>query len=259
MVGTKSGGNSSPCMSQICYNPSKTAPFTVLTYNVHRCVGTDRRLDIRRVVDVIVESQADIVLLQELDVGRLRTGRVDQAAEIAACLSMNSHFHPALNLEEEQYGDAILTALPSRAIRTVALPSVGEPRGAIWVEVEIGGQAVQIINTHLGLGRKERMLQINHLLGEDWLGPSDRPRIFGGDLNAIPSSAVFKTLNRSLHTGVKPGGLRPTFPSRFPLLRLDHLFCNDAIEMLDLSVLSIPLARVASDHLPLLGTFQLRL
>lgn len=248
-------------MSQIFYEKSSTARFTVLTYNVHGCIGTDRRLDIARIAEVIIESRADIVLLQELDVGRIRTGRVDQAAEIAACLGMRPHFHPALQLNDEQYGDAILTALPSRLIHAAALPSVGEPRGAIWVEVVVCGHPVQVVNTHLGLGRKERMLQTNHLLGKDWLGhaaQSDRPRIFGGDLNAIPFSAVFKTLNTSLHTGRKPDGLRPTFPSRFPLLRLDHLFCDHGVDLLDLSVLSTPLARVASDHLPLLGTFRLQ-
>lgn len=233
----------------------------MLTYNVHRCIGTDRRLDISRIAEVIRQSQADIVLLQELDVGRMRTGRVDQAADIAACLGMQSHFHPALYLDDEQYGDAILTSLPSRLIRVSALPSVGEPRGAIWVEVKVCGHPVQIINTHLGLGRKERMLQADYLLGKDWLGYADQsslPRIFGGDLNAIPWSAVFRKLSKALHTGRKPDGLRPTFPSRFPLLRLDHLFCDQGIELLDLSVLSTPLARIASDHLPLLGTFRLQ-
>lgn len=248
-------------MSQISCDPSDTATFSVLTYNVHSCIGTDRRLDIQRVADVILESRADIVLLQELDVGRIRTGRMDQAAEIAAFVSMSPHFHAALHVEEEQYGDAILTALPSRRVRAAALPSLGEQRGAIWVEVEVCGQPVQVINTHLGLSRKERMMQVNHLLGDDWLGHSTqrgKPRIFGGDLNAVPSSAAFKTVRKVLHTGDKPHGLRPTFPSRFPLLRLDHLFCDNGVELLDIAVLSTPRARIASDHLPLLGRFRLR-
>ncbi|TWD48903.1 endonuclease/exonuclease/phosphatase family metal-dependent hydrolase [Agrobacterium vitis] len=246
-------------MSPRSDNSSDTT-FTVLTYNVHSCIGTDRRLNIRRVADVILESRAEIVLLQELDVGRIRTGHRDQAEEIAAFLGMSSHFHAALHIEEEQYGDAILTALPSRRVHAAALPSLGEQRGAIWAEVEVCGQPVQIINTHLGLSRKERMMQVNHLLGEDWLGHAKqggKPLIFGGDLNAVPLSAAFKTLNKVLHTGRKPRGLRPTFPSRFPLLRLDHLFCDNGVELLDMAVLSTPLARLASDHLPLLAKFRL--
>ena len=63
-------------------NHPKPVP-RILTYNVHRCVGTDRRLDVGRVAEVIAAQAPDIVALQELDVGRARTGGVDQAHEIA--------------------------------------------------------------------------------------------------------------------------------------------------------------------------------
>ena len=67
----------------------------IVTYNVHRCVGTDRRLNVARVAEVLAALNPDIVALQELDVGRRRTGYADQAHEIAARLKMASHFHPA--------------------------------------------------------------------------------------------------------------------------------------------------------------------
>lgn len=243
------------------YGPESPNPaiFTLLTYNVHSCVGVDRRLDSQRIADVIAESGADIVLLQELDVGRARTKGVDQAGEIAALLRMDPHFHPALHVEEEKYGDAILTALPSRHIRSAALPSIGEPRGALWVEVTVGGRPLHIFNTHLGLRRGERMLQAIELLGENWLGHPDyvrAPKIFGGDLNAVPSSAVFQLFRSELGTEVRKGRLRPTFPSRFPVLRLDHLFFTPGLELMEMRVLATPLARVASDHLPLLAQFR---
>ena len=59
----------------------------IVTYNVHRCVGNDRRLDVARIADVLARLEPDIVALQELDVGRARTGRVDQAHEIARRLA----------------------------------------------------------------------------------------------------------------------------------------------------------------------------
>jgi endonuclease/exonuclease/phosphatase family metal-dependent hydrolase len=70
----------------------------ILTYNVHRCVGVDRKLDVARVADVIAAQEPDIVALQELDVGRLRTGNVDQAHEIAQRLEMTFHFNAAMKL-----------------------------------------------------------------------------------------------------------------------------------------------------------------
>ena len=126
----------------------------IVTYNVHRCVGNDRRLDVGRIADVLARLQPDIVALQELDVGRARTGGADQAHEIAARLKMTSHFHPAVKVEEELYGDAILTTLPERLIQAGPLPGhplipALEPRGALWIEADVEGGSVQVINTHL--------------------------------------------------------------------------------------------------------------
>ena len=77
----------------------------LLTYNVHSCIGTDRRLAPERVAEVIAAAQPDIIGLQELDVGRRRTGGIDQAHTIAEILKMKHHFHAALDVEEERYGD----------------------------------------------------------------------------------------------------------------------------------------------------------
>src|SRR5689334_7943311 len=107
----------------------------IMTYNVHRCVGVDRRLDLDRIVGLIAEFEPDVVCLQELDVGRARTHGMDQAHEIAERLQMKFHFNAALRVEEELYGDAILTAHPERLVHVGALPTLGgvpglEPRGA---------------------------------------------------------------------------------------------------------------------------------
>ena len=96
--------------------------FRLMTYNVHRCVGTDRKLDVERVAEVIAAERPDVVALQELDVGRARTQSVDQAHRLAELLKMSFHFHPAMAVEEELYGDAILTALPERRIKAQGLP-----------------------------------------------------------------------------------------------------------------------------------------
>ena len=141
----------------------------LISYNVHRCVGMDRRLDLDRIVGVIAEFEPDIVCLQELDVGRARTGGVDQAAEIARKLAMTVHFHPAMRVEAELYGDAVLTHLPERLVKTDALPTVAgipglEPRGALWTRIEVDGQDLNIMNTPLGLVPRE--YKCLHLQGQ---------------------------------------------------------------------------------------------
>ena len=239
----------------------------LLTYNVHRCVGTDRRLDVARVAGVIAEHEPDIVCLQELDVGRARTGHVDQAAAIARELSMGFRFNAAMRIEAEEYGDAILTAHPERLIKASALPSIRgipglEPRGAVWAEVEIGDHTLNVVTTHLGLVPREQRLQAAALIGKDWLGRPDAtgPTVLAGDFNATSITRPYQTLVRKLADGQRAFGQKPTlktFPSGFPAIRIDHVFISPHIRVTGVSVPFSPLARVASDHLPLIVDFEI--
>lgn len=234
----------------------------ILSYNVHSCIGTDRKLDPARIAEVIARISPDIIGLQELDVGRRRTGGADQAEFIASLLEMRFHFHAALHVAEERYGDAILTTLPMDFVKAGMLPSRGEQRGALWVEVTVGDKQVQVFNTHLGLPRRDRVQQMTTLLGPGWIGNPEnegKSQILIGDLNSIGQSTAYKQVARrmrdvQLQTGAKP---RATFPSRFPLMRLDHILVSDDIEVLDAQVIADPLARVASDHLPLMATVRI--
>lgn len=239
----------------------------IVTYNVHRCVGNDRRLDVARVAAVLAALEPDIVALQELDVGRRRTGHADQAHEIARHLAMTHHFHAALEVEEERYGDAILTRYPERLVKAGPLPGYDriralEPRGALWVEVTIDGRPVQIINTHLGLVPREQQLQAAHLAGPAWL---EHPQCQGdmillGDFNATMSSLVYRTLTRRLQPARRLAVRRQptsTFPSQLPVLRIDHIFVGGSVQVGDVSAPFDPLTRVASDHLPLVMDFEL--
>ncbi|HEY9058385.1 MAG TPA: endonuclease/exonuclease/phosphatase family protein [Aurantimonas sp.] len=234
----------------------------LLSYNIHRCIGTDRRLSSERIAEVIDGCDADIVALQEVDVGRMRTGAADQARDIARHLGMMPHFHAALTVQEEQYGDAILTRFPSRLMRAGPLPGLAarpklEPRGALWVSVEAGGKQLQVINTHFGLNGGERLRQAETVLGDDWLGhPECRdPVVLVGDFNAVPRSRVYRQLAQGLSEACHlAGNCDPgaTFPSRLPLLRIDHAFLRGAVSVRSVRSIRTPLTRVASDHLPLL-------
>ncbi|MEO3384646.1 endonuclease/exonuclease/phosphatase family protein [Mesorhizobium sp. CAU 1741] len=231
----------------------------MLTYNVHSCRGGDGRTDPARIAEVIAGEAPDIVALQELDVGRARSGGLDQAQLVATHLNMKSHFHPALHVKEEKYGDAILTAFPATVMRAGALPSIGEPRGAIWLSIDIGGAHLQVINTHLGLRRRERLSQVAQLLGPGWLGSGEcknKPAVLLGDFNAVPSSLAYRNIARGWRDAQAKAVERPsaTFPSRFPLLRLDHIFVGNGVEVMSAQVCTSLLARSASDHLPVVAT-----
>lgn len=239
----------------------------VMTYNVHSCVGLDGKLDVARISRVIAQERPDIVALQELDVGRARSDHDDQAQLIAALLEMDYEFHPALHLEEEKYGDAILTHLPMRTVKTGVLPggkpgSNREPRGAIWVTVNFNGTDVHVINTHFGLSRTERLQQSHALMGEEWLQDvlkSGEPVILCGDFNARPGSRSYRALTAKLRDAQSLLNQRPrnTFYSRFPSLRIDHIFVNDSFGVLSVEAPRHRAASIASDHLPLVAELKL--
>jgi endonuclease/exonuclease/phosphatase family metal-dependent hydrolase len=225
----------------------------------------DRRLDPKRIAAVIASCEPHIVALQELDVRRARSGGIDQAELVAAELGMQMHFHPALRVYDELYGDAIMTQRPSRLVKAEALPPAGgqggfEPRGALWITAQVGGRAFEIVNTHLGLRGHERLVQVDALLGPDWIGGANSaaPLMLVGDFNAVPSSRAYRRIARRLRDAqlLSAGRPRPTFPSRLPFLRLDHVFVSSSVEVIRAETVRTPLARVASDHLPLLVEFR---
>lgn len=239
----------------------------IVTYNVHRCLGSDRRIDVGRIADVIAQTAPDIVALQEVDVGRARTGGVDQAHRIAERLGMAFHFHAALKVEEELYGDALLTTLPERLVKAAALPGYPripqlEPRGALWVSLKVGKARLQVINTHLGLVPREQQIQAEALTGPVWLGHADRkdPLILIGDFNATRRTVVHRRLSEHLTESRRALGQRrgtPTFPAAMPVIAIDHVFVSAGVTVRAASVHASALARVASDHLPLVVDFDL--
>ena len=221
-----------------------------------------------RIAEVIAPYRPDIVCLQEIDVGRVRTRGLDQARAIAQELGMHSLFHAALRVQEEAYGNAVLTTRQAKLAKAGPIPGAWhgpavEPRGALWVSIEFDGADLQVITTHLGLSGLERLAQVGALLGAEWLGHPDcrQPAILAGDFNAIPRSPAYRCLAERVRDAQScVDGHRPqaTYPSRVPRVRIDHVFVTDRIEVQRAETLRGPLARVASDHLPLLVDFVLR-
>jgi endonuclease/exonuclease/phosphatase family metal-dependent hydrolase len=239
-----------------------------MTYNVHRCIGYDGVLSPGRVAEVIARYEPDVVALQELDVGHARTDRADQPALIAQCLDMRYYFHPAIRAEAEHFGDAILSRHPMQLAGAGPLPTLPhrpglERRGALWATVSFHGRAFHFLNTHLGLKRRERLVQVEALLSAEWLGhpACAGPRIFCGDFNAWPGTLVYRRLRRVLRDAQdRPGETSPrnTFPSRCPVLRIDHVFLSPEWIVRDVRVPRTRLTRVASDHLPIVAEVRLR-
>ncbi len=241
--------------------------FSLATYNIRarRPGGDWRNLD--EVVRVIARCAADIVALQEIDSSLFRTRGIDQVRLIAGALGINAEPDPPGSENQGPYGNAILSRHPMRLIRAERLPGLPNyhftPRNALWVEVLIGNEAVQIINAHLGHHSRERVTQAKALLGADWIrDPRCRPPfVLCGDLNAAPHSEAYRLLSRELHDAqCQSGNGKPgkTWPSRFPLRRIDHVFISRDLLVRKISIPRDPLTRRASDHLPLVVELGIR-
>ena len=239
--------------------------FSIMTYNVHSCIGNDGKNLPMRIAKIIAGMRPDIVALQELDVGLTRTGCVDQAELIACELGMYFQFHPSLCIQDGRYGNAILSRYPIRPVKADGLPSRRkEPRrGALWVEIDLKGHSIQVINTHLGLTPVRRRTQSQMLMGPEWLGNEKckAPTILCGDMNATQGSYVYHNFSQKLTDAqmLLPVRTRKrhTWPSISPFLRLDHVFVSQGISVRTCRIPRSMDAKMASDHLPLLVEAQI--
>jgi endonuclease/exonuclease/phosphatase family metal-dependent hydrolase len=238
----------------------------VATNNVHGCVGMDRRRSETRIAEAIADLEVDVIGLQELDLNRRRSAGIDQAGLIAEQLGWQRIFHPALRVAGEQYGDAILSRWPMQLRQARELPSVTtrvcpETRAAIWVEIQTPAGPVQVINTHLGLGRRERFMQAQLLIGDEWLGSvvASYPLILMGDFNSLPGSAPYRLIVQQLRDArrlVTPAPHLRAYPTRLPLFAVDHIFVNEQLHVERIRVVRNARTRVASDHFPVVADLR---
>lgn len=245
--------------------PTPPEGLTVLSYNVHSCIGMDGRVSPRRIARAIAQQGADLVALQELDHGRPRSRAEDQAGAIAAQLGYHLAFCPAVIHGEEQYGHALLSRWPLEVVKTGSLPSLPggfwpEPRAALWVRVHLHDFVLNVLSTHLGLTAAERLKQMSAILGDEWLGPvlDKEPVILCGDFNLTPGSPAhrlaatrLKDVAHEIKRGVK------TFSSIRLVAQLDHIFVSPHFVPESVFAAQNDLTRVASDHLPLIARLRL--
>lgn len=238
-----------------------------MTYNVHRCVGAGGQDSLDDIAALCTDAAADVIALQELDAPETdEDDGIHHAKDLATRLGMKLLFCRTFRRGVGYYGHALLSRFPVELVRVTTFPAVSkdsEPRGAIWGRASLGDRTLDVISTHLGVRRSERRQQSIELLGENWLGNPklETPCILCGDLNAVPlTSTTYRRIAGRLRDAqrILPGHApRPTFPARFPLLRLDHVFVSEDVSVRAVEVPYNQRSRRASDHLPLIIDLEL--
>ncbi|HET7731238.1 MAG TPA: endonuclease/exonuclease/phosphatase family protein [Usitatibacter sp.] len=222
----------------------------VVSYNVHRAIGRDRRTAPQRILDVLREIDADIVALQEVEA---RDGGADMLAWLGEQTGFAAIPGTTLVRHDGHYGNGILTRYPVASIAHCDLSWRGrEPRAAIAADLRLNGEILRFVATHLGLRPAERRDQVTRLLKLF----TDRPygkAILVGDLNEW---FLWGRPLRRLHRYFESTPAVASFPSGMPFLALDRIWTHPRSMLRSLTVHRTPLARVASDHLPLVATLE---
>jgi endonuclease/exonuclease/phosphatase family metal-dependent hydrolase len=232
--------------------------LAVATYNIHTCVGVDRRYDPPRVAKVLRELDADIIALQEVDARHRDARHIDQWVYFAEETGLVAIPGPNVRDHRGRFGNALLTRWPVIAVRQHDISVKGrEPRGAIDADLAIGNRVLRVIATHFGLRGPERQHQTERLL--DALEREDGVRRDGvvlmGDLNEWRGRrGGIRVMDQTIGRAPMPR----TFPSWCPLLPLDRIYVGLAAELAHVVPHRSALARVASDHLPLKATLRWR-
>ena len=136
----------------------------IASYNLHGCVGLDKKHAPSRTAAVIRDMKAHIVGLQEVDTHSIEEYSLDQLEYLARQTRMEAVAGPTLARRVGHYGNALLTRFPILAVRRLDLSVPGrEPRGAIDVDLDVNGAPLRVLVTHFGLKafeRREQLLRI---------------------------------------------------------------------------------------------------
>ncbi len=236
-----------------------SARVRVLTYNIHRWRGWDRRVRPQRILQLLEQLQPDIAALQEVVLARQCHPVYPTLSTLAHRLGLQPVLAPTRLYRGHLYGNLLLTRLPILRAAHYDLSRPGrEPRSCLRVDLRIrDGQLLHVFNVHLGTSRLERERQLRELSSPRVLlhpGLSGI-RLVLGDFNEWRPRRLRDTLASARLRGRPLAG---TFPSVLPLLPLEQIFFDPHLELVRVWRVRTGMTRLASDHLPVLAEVRLR-
>ena len=221
----------------------------LLTWNIHGCIGVDRRYSPERILAVIRAIDPDVVALQEVDGRRPQHRGMSQFDYLLHGTGLHGLVSPTLQHRGGDYGNAVLSRWPILDVRRHDLSiRRREPRGALDVDVNTPAGPIRVISLHLGLSWSERAQQCEALCGVfEASAEAASPVAVMGDFNewGLKGGGRLSRLAARFATVISPR----TFPAPTPVARLDRIYLSPAAEF-ERVPLPDPAARYSSDHRP---------
>jgi len=233
----------------------------LLTYNIHKGVGADRRYRLERVIAVIKAEAADLICLQEVDRNVRRSRRDDQPALLADKLGAGcSQYQLNVPRGEGGYGNLLLSRWPFRDARQISLTYKRRvPRGAQLVVVDAPEGPLHLVHIHFGLSSRERRWQAIQLLeSQEFQAAAHLPTLIVGDSNDWRNTLSKRILiPHGFRQATAPTRRYRTFPAFLPLASIDKIYCRGVFVEVETRVVRGRLVRRASDHRPVVCDFHL--
>ena len=223
-------------------------PIRFVTYNVHDCVGRDGKFSVDRIIEVLLETEADVVALQEIT--------LDHAGDLLGLLESSTRkrvFDGTLfERGVGRYGNVLLSPFEPLEQRLHDLSvSTREPRGVLDVSFDMKGRVIRVCATHLGFFRHESKYQFEQL--SLLLRERRTATVLLGDFNVWCGR---KALQPLAALGFEHIEVR-SYPTWLkPLLPLDRIFAVSPAVIERCWYHDTPLARIASDHYPVLADIR---
>ena len=231
----------------------------VLSFNILHGATTKGNFDLDIIAKVIKDANPDFVSMQEVDFKTNRAQKYDLATELGWRVKMAPVFGKAMDFDDGEYGEGVLSKYTFLQTRNVALPytSGNEPRAALEITTVLqSGDTIAFIGTHLDHleNEKDRVSQVKRI--NEVFSTNKYPTILTGDLNAIPGSSPINILEEIWGASYDKMNPEPTFPSDNPSIKIDYVmyYPKNKWKVLKTEIIQ---DSIASDHCAYLVTLQL--
>jgi len=231
-----------------------------MIWNIHNAIGDDDVFHLDRLIKNIKDNDPDILGLNEVDLGALKTSFIDLPSYFAHNLNMYYFYGYTFY---KHYGNIILSKYPILEAKIIKLPLTiqsAEPRSLIRAEFEINSAIWTVFVTHLSTEADDRLAQVPFIVNQIAQEMTFEKIVWMGDLNLEPTSTEYSLINNTLPLNFTdtyrllnsdPGYTGYFDDNHNPQKRIDYILCSPDLNPISSEVF----CSIGSDHCAVITQF----